>query len=734
MMQITQMSLLVLLVAVLSACTATTTNVSSLETTTPLAPATRTLPPKTATPVVAATTTISPTAELLLRAQPIDYCEPSAPTRGCGKPLALQIVDYLQRHPDDPQALALWRRIISIGQPTQEIGADDPQQMDSTWAYDGWAEAEFLALDLPSELTVGQPSLEIDQLTIMPTNLDGDATQDYLLSTTFSSGHDELGKLRWMRWQHGRWVGEHVLSYDNEFGAQVQLGDVTGDAQPELLVRSSNCGSACSGRLYGWTWRDGVALQLFPDWADTGDLSVSQNDPTPSVSSPDANYRFDGQYLSPAELALPTGEFSNTIGAQIRHAHGLLVLGRFDEAIMWLERAANQADGSAYFGYKTTFKDARPVALFRIGAIHLLKHNPLAAQVAWAQVVQHFPRSLAAAAVQKFKLSEFNGSITQWCSLLDTERPLIMEEYRRDWLDRFSLNEFDWLALCHPRMLVPLYEWTQATPLEKQFAALGLPWQELSTAYDLNGDGVNDPLGVVDWLGIYTPWAMLSTEVGYQPLYGLQPWSVATDLATLTDTYLPFSRPNAVTITDLDADGAPEWLFDHGRGFDLMAWVDNRFSINYAFQDQATSAFSASISLAPQLDGTQHVITSFLPDSTGNQPTISQIEYGLHDGKLEQRVPTALDMSTNYGYGYSAPSINTIYRALFERKDSELALAMLAELDQVRSDRWSQHEAMLLKALALEYNGQFVEASQLLNVVANPSETTGWSRFLQQRR
>lgn len=733
MMQIARISLLMLLIAALSACAATTTNVPSLETTTPLALATRTLPPETATPIVA-TTTASPTAELLLRAQPIDYCEPSAPTRGCGKPLALQIADYLQRHPDDPQALALWRRLISIGQPTLEYGADDPQQMDITWAYDGWAEEEFLALDLPSELTVGQPNLAIGQLTIMPTNLDGDATQDYLLSTTFSSGHDELGKLRWMRWQHGGWVGEHVLSFDHEFGAQVEHGDVTGDAQPELLVRSSNCGSACSGRLYGWTWRDGVALQLFPDWADTGDLSVIQNDMVLSIASTDANYRFDGQYLSPAELALPTGEFSNTLGAQMRHAHGLLVLGRFDEAITWLERAANQADGSAYFGYKTTFKDARPVALFRIGAIHLLNHNPLAAQVAWAQVVQRFPRSLAAAAVQKFSLSEFNGSITQWCSLLDTERPLIMEEYRRDWLDRFSLNEFDWLALCHPRMLVPLYEWTQATPLEQQFASLGLPWQQLSRAYDLNGDGVNDPLGVVDWLGIYTPWAMLSTEVGYQPLYVWQPWSSATNLATLTDTYVPFSRPNTVTITDLDADGAPEWLFDHGRGFDLLAWVADRFRINYAFQDQATRVFSATISLAPQLDGTQHVITSFLPDSAGNQPTMSQIEYGLRDGKLEQRVPTALDISLNYGDEYNYSSIATVYTALFERDDSELALAMLAQLEQPLPDLWSQHEARVLKALALEYNGQFVEAQQLLNVVANASETTGWSRFAQQRR
>lgn len=731
MIQITRMSLLVLLVAALSACTQTTTNVSSLETTTPLALATRTLPAETDTPIVA-TTTVSTTAELLLRAQPIDYCEPSTPTRGCGKPLALQIADYLQRHPADPQALALWRRIISIGQPTLEYGADDPQQMDITWAYDGWAEAEFLALNLPSELAVVPPvPVEMDRLTITPTNLDGDLTQDYLLYARISGVHTKLGKLRWMRWLHGRWVGEHVLSFDNNSGAQVNLGDVTGDAQPELLVRSSSCGSACSGRLYGWTWRDDVPLQLFPDWADTGDLIVSQNGTTLSVSSPDANYRFDGQYLSPAELALPTGEFSNTVGVQMRHAHGLLLLGRFDEAIMWLERAANQADGSAYFGYKTTFKDARPVAIFRIGAIHLLNHNSLAAQAAWAQVVQRFPRSLAAAAVQKFKLSEFNGSISQWCRLLNTERPLIMEEYRRDWLDRFSLNEFDWLALCHPRVLVPLYSWTQAAPLEQQFAALGLPWQQCSTAYDLNGDGVNDPLGVVDWLGMYTPWAMLSTEAGYQPLYVWQPWSVATNLATLTDAYLPFSRPNAVTITDLDADGAPEWLFDHGRSFDLMAWVGDRFRINYAFQNQATRAFTATISLAPQLDGTQHLIANLLPNNAGNQPAISQIEYGLRDGKLEQRVPATLDMNTSYGYGYGDPSIETL---LFERNDPKLALARLKETTQLQPDLWLQHEAMVLKALALEYNGQFAEAQQLLNVVANAPEATGWSRFVQQRR
>ena len=205
-------------------------------------------------------------------------------------------------------------------------------------------------------------------------------------------------------------------------------------------------------------------------------------------------------------------------------------------------------------------------------------------------------------------------------------------------------------------------------------------------------------------------------------------------MATLTDSYFPFDQPQIASITDLDADGAPEWLFDHGRGFDLLAWVGDRFRINYAFQNQATRVFSATISLAPQLDGTQHVITSFLPDSSGNQPTMSQIEYGLRDGELEQRVPAAPDISPNYGDEYNYSSIATVYQALFERNDPLLALAILAQLEQPLPDRWSPHEAMVLKALALEYNGQFVEAQQLLNVVANDSETTGWSRFVQQRR
>ncbi|WP_124033508.1 tetratricopeptide repeat protein [Herpetosiphon llansteffanensis] len=734
-MQLVRICVLGMLLVGLIACAAPATSIPPPATISPsVVPTTVVQAPKTAIPTLAATPTSSITADSLLGAHAIDYCEPLAPTRGCGKPLALQIADYLQRHPADPQALALWRHIIAIGQPTQEIGADDPQQMDITWAYDAWAEAEFLALNLPSTLAASPTAaIEIGQLTIIPTNFDGDLTQDYLLHSTLLRNHTRLGKLRLMRWQHNRWVGEHVVGYDNDTGAQVNLGDVTGDAQPELFVRSWRCGSACSGDLNGWTWRDGRPVRLFPEWADTTELQVIQTEPTLSIASPDAVYRFDGQYLSPAELALPTGKFSNTLGTQMRYAHGLLLLGRFDEAITWLERAANQADGSAYFGYKMTLKDARPVALFRIGAIQLLKRDLPAAQATWKHIVERFPRSLVAAAVQKFNLSSFDGSLAQWCQLLDTERPLIMEDYRRSWLDGFALNEFDWLPLCHPRLLLPLHEWTQTTPLDQQFASLGLPWQELSSAYDLNGDGLNDPLGIVDWLGMYTPWAMLSTAAGYQPLYVLQPWSSATNLSTLTDSYLPFDQLHPASITDLDANGAPEWLFDQGQNSYLAAWVGDRFWQNVVSPNQATSAFSATLSLAPQPDATQHVIAHLLPDSLGNQPVPSQIEYGLSAGRFQQLLPARLDMRSSYDYGYSIPTIEASYQALFERNDPALVLAMLAELVQPPPNQWAQHEAMVLKALALEYNGQVAEARQLLDLVANAPEATGWSRFAQQR-
>ncbi|XSG74593.1 hypothetical protein ACP8Y2_20695 [Herpetosiphon llansteffanensis] len=685
------------------------------------------------TNIPASITPTSPTiAELLLSAEPSDFC-PTPATRGCGKPLAVLLADYLQRNPTDPQALALWRRIISVGQPTMELGADDPQAFDITWAFDGWAQAEFLALDLPHELAPTQPAaLELGKLTIIPTNLDGDSTQDYLLSGSISGSPNASGQLRWMHWQQAPWVGEHVLSYEHDHGAEIQLGDVTGDAQPELFVRSSRCGSACSGKMYAWTWQTGRPQALFPAEANTSDLSITPIDGKLSISSADVRYAFDGQNLTPAELATPSGPLSTTIGAQLRYAHGLTLLGRFDQAMAQLEQAADLSDGSAEYGHNQTLQDARPIALFRIGIIQLLKHDHAAAQAAWNTLVARFPQALAATVVQDFKLTSFQGSISQWCELLAAERPSIMQGYQREMLDRYPFNEFDWLPLCHPRTLLPLQTWTQAVPLAEQFAALGVPWQLLSERYDLNGDGRNDPLGVVDWLGIYTPWVFMTTETGYQPMYANQPWPTDTALASLTDPDYFFSRPNTASITDLDADGAPEWLFEYRDYFSLVAWFDDRFWQNRIALHQGTGFYTATLSLAPKPDGTQRLSAEYLPNAAGQKPEPNHVEYDLRAGTLIQQVPVPIDIPNGFSYERHDPSSATLYAALFGNNNPALALEIVALLEP--KNIWAEHEQLVLHALALEYNGQSAAAQRLLQSVANASETTGWSRFVQQRR
>ncbi|KPL85184.1 tetratricopeptide repeat protein [Herpetosiphon geysericola] len=714
MLLIVRLSLCVCLILGLTACTATNSNPTP--------------------PILAPSATPTPltTAELLLSAEPSDFC-PKPATRGCGKPLAVLIADYLQRNPTDPQALALWRRIISLGQPTMELGADDPQAFDVTWAFDGWAQAEFLALDLPHELAPTPPAaLEIGKLMIISTNLDGDSNQDYLLSGSISGSPNSIGQLRWVHWQQDSWLGEHVLSYANDYGAQIQLGDVTGDAEPELFVRSSHCGSACSGQLYGWTWQAGRPQALFPVGANTSDLSITPIDGKLSISSADVRYAFDGQYLAPTELAAPSGPFSNTIGAQLRYAHGLTLLGRFDQAIAQLEQAAALSDGSAEYGHNQTLKDARPIVLFRIGIIQLLKHDHVAAQAAWHRLLARFPQSFAATVVQDFKLTRFNGSISQWCELLAAERPSIMQGYQREMLDRSPFNEFDWLPLCHPRTLLPLQIWNHAVPLAEQFTALGLPWQSLSENYDLNGDGRNDPLGVVDWLGIYTPWVFMTTEAGYQPLYANQPWPNAKALSSLSDPDYFFSRPNTVSITDLDADGAPEWLFEYRDHFSLLAWSHGRFWQNKVALYQGTSFYTATLRLAPQPDGTQRLSAEYLPNAAGQQPELNHVEYDLRAGTLIQQVPVPINLNNGFSYERYDPSISTLYAALFGNNDPALALEIVVLLEP--QNIWSQHEQLVLHALALEYNGQAAEAQRLLQSVANASETTGWSRFAQQRR
>ncbi|HYF64476.1 MAG TPA: hypothetical protein VD886_16750, partial [Herpetosiphonaceae bacterium] len=175
----------------------------------------------------------SAAAERLLSAQPGEWCAPADPERECGKVLTVLIADYLQRHPADPQALSLWRRIIELG--ARRADGQDYKRIDVRWAFDGWAQAEFLALDLPSDLAQTQPlTIAAGPLTIIPTNLDGDAAQDYLLSAAISGSHPPVRQIRWMRWIDGAWAGQHVLSYSDD-GGSIDVGDVTGDLRPDLL-------------------------------------------------------------------------------------------------------------------------------------------------------------------------------------------------------------------------------------------------------------------------------------------------------------------------------------------------------------------------------------------------------------------------------------------------------------------------------------------------------------------
>ena len=674
---------------------------------------TATLPPSSS---------ISTTADLLLSAKPADYCGPFPPERGCGKPLAVLIADHLQRHPDDPQALALWRRVISLGKSTTELGAADPQSINVGWAFDDRAQAEFMALNLsPDPVSAPSAPFDFGELTIIPTNVDGDETEDYLLNATISGEYTPLGQLRLMRWRDGGWTGEHLLSYDND-GGHVNVSDASG-----------RCGSACSGQLAGWTWRNGERQSLFPPWADHGSIRVQTEQGALVVSSSDVRYRFDGEFLTPAELVVPTGRFSDRIGSQLAYAHGLIVLGRFDEAIDQLEKAAAQSDGSFGFGHNDLIKDARPTALFRIGAIHLLNNDPAAARTAWERTAQTYPKSLAAAVVLDLNLANFNGSMSQWCEIIAANQVLITDSFQRGYLDQFPTNEFDWLPLCHPRLRLPLHQWTKIAPLADQFAALGLPWQPLSNDYDLNDDGINDPLGVVDWLGIYTPWAFLSTGDRYQPLYVMQPWSSATPLTSLTDIDYLLRRPTAVRITDLDADGAPELSFDSGGYLYFTIWRGDRFWADHISLYQESQRFTATLSLAPQPDGTSQFIVDLLPNADGVQPDPNHLEYRLRDGRLQQTVPAPTDPISEYTYGLNPAPLDEVYVALFGQNDPGQALRLLTTITPPNQTRYT-HEQLVLQALALDYSGQSAEAQRLLQTIAEANPPSGWSLFARTKK
>ncbi|MDQ7030938.1 MAG: hypothetical protein Q9O62_14785 [Ardenticatenia bacterium] len=136
--------------------------------------------------------------------------------------------------------------------------------------------------------------------------------------------------------------------------------------------------------------------------------------------------------------------------------------------------------------------------------------------------------------VREFPTHPVSKGISQWLNAVHSPDDLGMvcgqlNETEGDWVVE-SLGalwyplSLDWRDLCVPSLLFSAWSWPRSSSLDTLLSRRGFRWQPVTAEYDLNADGILDPIGTVTGpcvtctTGTRTLWAFLSADQQYLPL------------------------------------------------------------------------------------------------------------------------------------------------------------------------------------------------------------------------
>ncbi|NNJ09816.1 hypothetical protein EKD04_005710 [Chloroflexales bacterium ZM16-3] len=279
-------------------------------------------------------------------------------------------------------------------------------------------------------------------------------------------------------------------------------------------------------------------------------------------------------------------------------------------------------------------------------------------------------------------------------------------------------------------MLLPLLPWGRDEPLTSQLDRVGLGWQLLSADYDLNGDQIADLIGVLDYGGVRTPWAWLSAEDQYRPLFAPQGYPLGSTGTEQGYEYRDYQHYQDVRVSDLDANGRPELLLVATQELVLMEWAGDRFRIQREELDPSplmtpfTEQGRAEEVLAePQADGSSRLRARMI-DAQGQ--ALGSWIYALQDGELRRIEPPVED----------PVEVSRLIEVLFGADEPRRALQMLADFAPVEPANgyqrefylaWQQEAADYLRGLALAYTGDAGSSQEIWRGLAQRSPDSVWA-------
>ncbi|MEW5872635.1 MAG: tetratricopeptide repeat protein [Chloroflexota bacterium] len=647
-------------------------------------------------------------------------CETSFP--GCGGTFLLRVLEFLHAHPSTPYRTALIEHVVDTS-----VGAY--RQLQYEWLVDEWIDQ---ALVQPFQAAGGLPAGFAESWPrgkIMPADLDNDRAPDYLVTVNALPHTDALASIRlyWLFSRDGQWQQEQLVRTVSEHGLELlSTRDVNADGQADLAYTLTHCGASdCFAYLRLLTRQEG-SWQRIPVLARYGNdeaahtngwkfttgpdgstmLMMAQGGSSSPQYAPSLAYNVHFAWLGEAFIPVSISPLENSLylsSLKIQWADRLAASQRFAEAIPVLAEALTD---------KSQLKLSRydpPFILFRLGMAHLYLQQPAEARAAWAQLVQEYPDMAISRDVSRLR------------ALIDQPQPAwkVCDWYLRQrpnwWQPELGhpvyYHPFDLSTWCDPWLLVTLPTWERGQPLEQQAAHLGLDWQLLSDAYDLNGDGSNDPIALLEG----EAWAFLTSGEHYQPLF-------AESELPLGAIQEPFhgspDYPNKRTlqIADLDRNSKPEiWILEDIRVM-VWLWQSSRFQGQWQQFHLQDKGYWGKARLE---DGMVRVRIAEFPYS--EERVIGEFTYQLVNGKLQRTNPPLQRTS-------SADTLSAALEALYHQDEPQQALHVLENFTPQAPERdwsadpfepdlyldlqWEYAAACALRALAHEHLGDKSAAAQ----------------------
>jgi hypothetical protein len=536
-------------------------------------------------------------AKQLLTTSPYDIdCPGRTPYRiDC---YAMMLLDFWYRHPETTAREQLIERLMD----TASYGH---YQIQLSWLIDDWLNEQVTqAFQATHGLPGGFEEQWKNRLRLIKTDLDNNGDPDYLLRARYFPRDIDtcsFNGLHWLRRINGQYQITQIEVFRNCGGPGVEVkstADLNGDGRNDLAYSVIQCGaSVCSETLHLRTFKDGGWQDLpFVNGGQTpayvvigtgvdGSTVITATEHPPLSASWQPSiiktilFRWrNGEFL-PVDIARAGGgELAEA--ANLQWAGELVRAQRYTETLQVIQTVIDQ--------HVTLYFDYTPYALFQAGTVQLLSRQPKAALQTWQRVTSEFPAHPVSRDIPYLRpLADDPNGLWRVCAWLrENERDWTPPEPHEDWQihDLFSVP-LARTGYCTLDLLISWQEWTRNKSIAKQAQQFNLTWTPLAEGYDLNGDRIADPIGIMG----NKIWAFLSDKNAYHPLAAGSPFPLKS--ANLVDSYDHFSVFDSnVQIVDLDANHRPEILFSNKRGFSLAEWTGSRFKpheITYCGQDFA---------------------------------------------------------------------------------------------------------------------------------------------------